>query len=355
MQTVAEFSIAYKRIINPQGEAIEALPAFAEKRENLVHLYRIMQLTRTLDTKAIALQRTGKMGTFASNLGQEAIGAAIGFMMQKDDVFCPYYRDYAAQLQRGVSIENLYSYWAGDERGNDFDDNPHDFPIAVPMASQNLHATGAAYAFKYRKQARVAVTTVGEGGTSKGDFYEAINVSGMWQLPGVFVINNNQWAISLPRETQTRAQTIAQKAIAAGFDGVQVDGNDVIATAEAVGKAIDRARAGEGPTVVEAITYRLSDHTTADDASRYRSQEELDAAWQEEPIIRLQKFLQNNHDWSDAEEKALLAECKQEVDKAVISYQAVPKPAATDMLDYLYAELPDALQDQRLELLEDEA
>ena len=176
-----------------------------------------MMLTRLFDYKAVALQRTGMLNTYASTLGQEAISVGIGASMQREDVFCPFYRDYAAQLMRGVKMSEILSFWKGNEWGNHFSECPLDFPICVPIATQLLHAAGVATAFKLRKQAKVAVSICGDGATSEGDFYEAINVAGVWQLPVVFVIDNNQWAISVPRKHQTDAQTLAQKAIAAGF------------------------------------------------------------------------------------------------------------------------------------------
>ena len=188
-----------------------------------------MVLTRVFDKKAIALQRTGKMGTYPSSLGQEAISVAIGSVMQKDDVLFPYYREYGAQFLRGVTMTEIFQYWGGDERGMDYKGPQKDFPICVPIATHAPHAVGVAYAMKLRKEPRVAVFVCGDGATSKGDFYEAMNAAGLWKLPVVFVVNNNQWAISVRREIQTGCQTIAQKAIAAGFDGEQVDGNDIVA------------------------------------------------------------------------------------------------------------------------------
>jgi pyruvate dehydrogenase E1 component alpha subunit len=254
-------------------------------------------------------------------------------------------------LQRGVKMSDILAYWGGDERGSDFA-NPHDLPICVPIASQCLHAAGVAVAFKLRKQPRVAVAVVGDGGTSKGDFYEAINLAGVWQLPIVFVINNNQWAISLPRSAQTGAETLAQKAIAAGIQGEQVDGNDVIAMREACARALEKARLGGGPTLIEALSYRLCDHTTADDASRYRQVDEVIAAQAKEPLTRLRTYLINQGVWDQAAEKALIADATEEVEAAVeIFKNATPQPP-TAMVDYLYASLPHALADQRNDILE---
>lgn len=352
MKPIASFTIEYLQFLNEYHEITQDLPDFAKDNNHLLKLYRAMSLTRAVDNKAINLQRTGKMGTYPSSQGQEAIGVGIGDAMYNDDVFCPYYRDQATFITRGLPIADILRYWGGDERGSHFNEEHlrEDLPICVPIASQCLHATGIGYAMKYRKQQRAAVTVCGEGGTSKGDFYEAINLAGAWKLPVVFVVNNNQWAISVPRNQQTSTQTIAQKAIAGGFEGLQVDGNDVIAVRYAVRKALDKARSGDGPTLIEAITYRLSDHTTADDASRYRPNEEHKAAWKKEPIARLGFYLEAKSQWSREQEAELQHRINEEVEQAVTEYLNTPPQKREDLFDYLYAKLPEALIDQRDEI-----
>ena len=353
MTTVASFEIpyfSYLKQVTAQGSAIEHTSL---TEAELIKLYSVMQLTRLFDEKAIALQRTGKMGTYASSRGQEAIGAAIGHAMQSDDVFVPYYRDYAAQLQRGVSMLDLYNYWGGSEWGNHYADNAEDLPICVPIASQCLHAAGVATAFKLRKQKRVAVTTLGEGGTSEGDFYEALNVAGVWHLPLVFIVNNNQWAISVPLSKQTASQTIAQKAVSAGFAGEQVDGNDVIALRERIAVALEKARSGKGPTLIEALTYRLCDHTTADDASRYRSAEEYQEAEKHEPILQLRHYLQSHHNWQDNDEQRLIKHCKLQIEQTVEAYLSKKTAPVTDMFDYHFESLTKPLEEQRQQALEE--
>lgn len=343
---VAEFKIFYTQYLDIHGNPLGELPSFAEDQALMQSLYEWMVLTRIFDAKAINLQRTGKMGTYASSLGQEAISVAIGNAMNKDDVLAPAYREYGAQLQRDVTITDILAFWGGSEQGNNFA-NRHDFPNAVPIGTQPLHAAGVAAAIKYRKQKRAAVSVCGDGATSEGDFYEAINVAGAWQLPVVFVVCNNQWAISLARHQQTFAKTIAQKAIAAGIPGYQVDGNDMIATRDIIGKALERAREGKGPCLIEAITYRLHDHTTADDATRYRPQAEVDAAWEAEPVKRLRAFLTKRGWWNDAKEEALLTRCQKQVEAAVEEYFHLPKEPITAMFDYHYATLPHDLREQR--------
>lgn len=349
---VAEFSIEYTQYLNEAGEISNKSPDFVEKNPDLlIEFYRIMTLTRTFDTKAVALQRTGKMGTYASTLGQEAIDTALGKAMQKDDVLCPFYRDYAAQIQRDIQLAEIYRYWGGDELGSCYEHNREDLPISVPIASQCLHAAGIAYAFKLRGQARVAVSELGDGGTSQGDFYEALNVTGAWKLPAIFIINNNQWAISVPRNEQTATQTLAQKAIAAGIHGEQVDGNDVIACYDVMHRAIERARRGEGGSVIEALTYRLCDHTTADDANRYRPQAELEAARAKEPMIRLRKYLEQKNLWNQDKEQALQTECAQKVEAAVETYVNYPTQPLSSIFDFMYQQWPKALWQQREEAL----
>lgn len=347
MTTATKFSIGYTGFINADGDIVNDIPETLSDPALVLALYRLMVLTRTFDDKAIKLQRTGKMGTYPSVLGQEAVAVGYGKAMQADDVLAPYYRDQGAQIQRGSSMSHILRYWGGDERGSNFDSHCEDFPISVPIATQNLHAVGIAKAIQYRKQQRAVVTTIGEGGTSEGDFYEALNVAGAWQLPVVFVINNNQWAISVARDVQTGCQTIAQKAIAGGLDGYQVDGNDVLAVYHVAQLALERARNGGGASVIEAITYRLGDHTTADDASRYRPDDELQQAWQQEPIGRLKRFMEKQHGWNDSKDAELKKNCQADVDAAVDAYLKTPKAPISDMFDYLYANLPNELAWQR--------
>ncbi len=348
MTAVVEFSIQHFRVLDERGEVVAPLPEFARDPDALVAMYRAMVLTRTFDSRAVAMQRTGKLGTFASALGQEAVGVGVASAMRDEDVLVPSYREQAAQFMRGMTMAQCLLYWGGDERGSDFHGVArHDFPNCVPIGTQVPHAAGVAYAFKLRREARVAVTVFGDGGTSKGDFYEGMNMAGAWKVPLVLVINNNQWAISLPRARQTAAVTLAQKAMAAGIDGLQVDGNDVIAVRKVVGDAVEKARRGEGPTVVEAVCYRLCDHTTADDATRYRSTEEVNTAWRAEPVVRLREYLARTGVWNKEREEALQHECAEEVARQVAAYESTPAPKPEDMFDYLYATLPASLQAQR--------
>jgi pyruvate dehydrogenase E1 component alpha subunit len=352
--TVASFKIDYYEFLAPDGRLIgDDAPPLAKDYEELTRLYRLMVTTRVFDKKAIALQRTGKLGTYASCLGHEAAHVAIGSAMREEDCLAPMYREYGAQFHRGVKMSEVRLYWGGDERGNDFSGPKHDFAWSVPIATQCLHGAGAAMAYKLRGEPRVAVTVVGDGGSSKADFLEAINVASAFELPLVLVVMNNQWAISVPRSKQNSAKTLAQKGIAGGLPSVQVDGNDVIACRWAMENAITRAREGKGASVIEMITYRLSDHTTADDASRYRDDKEVQAAWKREPIMRLKTYLEANGAWDEKLETALLDEAAKQVEAAVAEYESAGLPGIESMFDYMYADMPADLRAQRDRAIEE--
>lgn len=354
MSIVARFEIESLRYIGPDGAPVAALPEFAGDRQTMVTLYRWMVLARAFDSRAVALQRTGRLGTYASGLGQEAVSVGIAAAMAADDVLLPSFREHGAQLVRGVTMRELFLYWGGDERGSDFAGPRHDFPVCVPVGTHAPHAVGVALAFKLRGEQRAAVAMFGDGATSKGDVYEAMNLAGVWDLPVVFVISNNQWAISVPRSAQSEAQTLAQKAIAAGFEGVQIDGNDILAVRQSMDSALQKARTGRGPTLIEARTYRLGDHTTVDDASRYRDDEEVGRHWKEEPIARTRAFLTRTHDWTATEEEELIETCGREVEAAAEEYLSVPPAEPGAIFDWLYEELPTDLARQRAEMLKEE-
>ena len=350
LPVIARFEVRRRSYLAPDGTVLRPLPSFASDTGLLLALYRGMVLTRAFDLKAVSLQRTGRLGTYAVSLGQEAVSVGIASAMRAEDVVLPSYRDNGTLLWRGTKMEEILLFWGGDERGNLSSGPAHDFPYCIPVGSQAPHAAGVAYAFKLRKEPRVAVCLFGDGATSKGDVWEAMNFAGVHKLPVVFVANNNQWAISVPLKLQTASQTLAQKAIAAGFAGEQVDGNDVIAVRAAAEDAIAQARAGAGPRLIEALTYRLSDHTTADDAARYRPPEEVQARWKEEPISRLRAYLVSQNAWGKAQEEELAAECQKQIEAAIERYLASAPRAPETMFDHLYAELPPTYASQRAEL-----
>jgi 2-oxoisovalerate dehydrogenase E1 component alpha subunit len=350
LPVIARFEVRHRNYLAPDGSINRPLPAFASDANLLTALYRAMVLLRIFDRKAVALQRTGRLGTYAVSLGQEAVSVGMASAMRGEDVLLPSYRDNGALIWRGVKLEEILLFWGGDERGNHFSGPVEDFPFCVPVGSQAPQAAGVAYAFKLRKEPRVAVCMFGDGATSKGDVYEAMNFAGVHKLPVVFVATNNQWAISVPLRLQTGSETLAQKAIAAGFIGEQVDGSDVVAVRAAAEAAIAAARDGQGPYFIEAVTYRLGDHTTSDDASRYRSADEVQVRWKEEPIARLRNYLVSQKMWSKAEEEQLAAECHERVEAAVERYLATEQRRPETMFDHLYADLPEVYAAQRHEL-----
>ncbi len=347
MTKVASFDIEYTRFLDPAGEARCPLPPFAEDPGQLKALYEAMVLTRTFEAKAVALQRTGRLGTFASSLGQEAVSVGVAGAMIPEDVFLPMFREHGAQLLRGVTLEEIFLYWGGDERGSDFAVPREDFPVCITVGLLASHAAGVALAMKLRGEARAAVCIFGDGATSKGDIYEAMNLAGVWKLPVLFVINNNQWAISVPVSRQTATETLAQKAIGAGIPGEQVDGNDVVAVRHTAALALEKARSGGGAHLIECLSYRLGDHTTADDASRYRDDAEASKHWKEEPIARLRAYLTGQAGWGKDDEEGLLAKCSGKVEKAAEAYLATAPQKPESMFDHLYAELPADLEVQR--------
>jgi 2-oxoisovalerate dehydrogenase E1 component alpha subunit len=336
------------RFLGPDGKVLRPLPTFAENRAAVVRLYRAMVLTRTFDAKAIALQRTGRLGTYASALGQEAIGVGVASAMIADDVFAGTYREQAAQIVRGAQLQELFLFWGGDERGSNWSGGAaHDFPVCIPIGTQAPHSVGAALALRTKGIRAASVCVFGDGASSKGDIYEAMNMAGVWKLPVLFVLNNNGWAISVPREAQSAAERLCDKAIGCGFEGEQVDGNDVIAVHAAARTALERMRGGGGPHLIEALSYRLTDHTTADDATRYRSDEDVSRQWQSDPIKRLRTFLTKHHAWTRADEEELIASCRAEVNAAAEAYLSTPHEPPEAIFDHLYAELPKALESQR--------
>lgn len=352
---VASFELYCTRYLAEDGQPLAALPAFAEDPDTVRSLYAQMVRTRLFDRKAVALQRTGQLGTYAAVLGQEAIGVAIGAALRDEDIFIPAYREYAAQFARGVPMEAILQYWGGDERGMAYPPGTpshHDFPLSVPIATHVPHAIGVGYAIKLKKEARVVLASCGDGATSKGDWYEAVSAARIWNLPIVFLVSNNGWAISMPSNRQTGAETFAQKGIAGGLPSEQVDGNDVIATTTVLRAAIERARSGGGgPSLVEALTYRLHDHTTADDARRYRPEAEVTAAWARCPIKRMKAWLEGTGHWSDADEAALIADGTAAAEAAAQAFVTLPPAPPEAMFEHLYERLPNAMAWQRDEVV----
>ena len=310
------FKITEECLLGPNG-TVNTNIAIDDKA--MLDIYHNMALTRAFDKKAVALQRTGKLGTFPACYGQEAIYSSIAIAMHQNDILCPYYRDHGALFYRGVTMSSILKYWGG--YGNDAA-SATNMPICVPIASQCLHAAGIAYSLKYRDSKKAVVVTLGDGATSKGDFYEAINFAGVQNLPIVFVINNNAWAISTPLNEQTKCTTLAQKAIAAEIEGITVDGNDAAVLYTRLKYALDKAYQGGGPTIIDAKTYRLCDHTTADDKLRYCSAEEITKAEQYEPLARLELYLKSKNILNDSIIKGFNADIATQILEETTEYLA---------------------------------
>jgi pyruvate dehydrogenase E1 component alpha subunit len=313
-----------------------------------------MKVSQILEHKVSVLHRTGKFGTYPGTRGQEAVGAGAASCLTDQDVFVPYYRSATDLYMRGVKPHEILMYWGGFEEGSNFKDPRcrFDLPIPICISSQLPQACGIATAIKLRKQKNRAVLTfIGDGGTSEGDFYEAVNAAGAWTLPLVILINNNRWALSEPNTKQTSCQTLAQKAIAGGFEGIQVDGNDVVAVRAVTDAAMQQARQGGGPTLIEALTYRLCAHTTVDDLTRYVDKDEHQDATRKEPFRRLKKLLCDRGILDENLEQKIEQEVKQEVETEVDIFLNLPLPPPEAMFDHLYAELPERLHEQRAEAI----
>ncbi len=343
------FSVEHVQLLNEAGGIDPsdrfAISQFSEKR--FKDFYESMALIRAIDEKALNLQRTGRIGTYASIYGQEAIQVGCAAALEVSDWFFPAFREAGLSVLRGMPIKNIYQYWAGDERGNVASDHQHDFPVSIPVGTHIPHAVGAAWAAKYKKDPIAVLTAFGDGATSKGDFHEGLNFAGVFKLPVVFVCQNNQWAISVPLSRQTATATLAQKAIAYGFEGIQVDGNDVLGVYFTVKAALEKARRGEGPTLIECLTYRLSDHTTADDAGRYRSKEEVAHWLKKDPLTRLKTYIETHCAWTETDETLLKERVNQQVAEAVEAYELEVPLDPLGMFDTLFETLSPELLRQR--------
>jgi pyruvate dehydrogenase E1 component subunit alpha len=313
---------------------------------DLRRLYRAMLLGRRLDERMVRLQRQGRIGTFAPIKGQEASQIGSIATIEPNDWMVPSFRETAAMVWRGWPIEKLLLLFAGYLEGGQPGPQQHDLPITIPVATQLPHAVGLAYAAQYRGDDVVVMTYFGDGATSEGDFHEALNFAGVWHVPVVFICQNNQWAISVPLKKQTHSRTIAQKALAYGFPGIQVDGNDVLAVHAASREAVARARAGDGPTLIECVTYRLSMHTTADDPTKYRSDEEVKEWERKDPLTRFRTYLEKKN-LLDA---GLEPQVDEEIAGAIRRFESIPPPDPLTMFDHVYAELPPHLRAQRDEV-----
>ncbi|MDX1655926.1 MAG: pyruvate dehydrogenase (acetyl-transferring) E1 component subunit alpha [Candidatus Competibacteraceae bacterium] len=317
--------------------------------EELLKIHRFMLLGRRFDQRLLKLQRQGRIGTFAPVEGQEACQIGAMAPLKPQDWFVPAFRESAAALWRGTPMVSLLLYNAGFNEGGAIAEEAHDLPIAIPVASQIPHAVGLAYGARYRNSGEIAITFFGDGATSEGDFHEALNFAAVFATPTIFLCQNNQWAISVPRARQSCSKTLAQKALAYGMPGIQVDGNDVLAVYRVVQEAAQRARAGEGPTLIECVTYRMNVHTTADDPSRYRKEEEVEQWRRRDPISRFQRYLNNKDLLSDQDIESLDQEIGEEIEQAWQEAQQRIKELGDPrtMFDHHFATIPPHLVEQR--------
>jgi pyruvate dehydrogenase E1 component alpha subunit len=317
LKEIERFSISYLQVLDEKGKLDRDLEPKLS-REELLRVYRAMLLAREADQRMLKLQRQGRLGTFAPCTGQEAAVCGPALAMSPTDWFVGAFREFGGRLMRGESLVQALLLYNGHEEGNTLPASARTLPVAIPVGSQIPHAVGIAYAVKYRGEKDTAVVTFfGDGATSEGDFHEALNFASVWQAPVVFICQNNHWAISVPRSRQSYSRTLAQKAIAYDMPGVQVDGNDVLAMYRATKEALDRAYAGKGPTLIEAVTYRLMMHTTADDPNRYRSEDEVKAWWERDPLVRFRRYLEGKGLWNETLQKAVDEEVRNEVETAV--------------------------------------
>jgi pyruvate dehydrogenase E1 component alpha subunit len=340
--------IEYISILDENGDPDKALEPDVPE-ELLLRLYRTMHLARQFDERLLSLQRQGRIGTFPPISGQEAAHLGSTAALQSSDWFIPAFRETAAEIWRGRSLESIILYNAGFNEGVDLPQGSNDLPISIPVGSQIIHAVGLAWAARYRQTDNVAMAFFGDGATSEGDFHEGLNFASVFKAPAIFVCQNNHWAISIPRSKQTRAKTLAQKALAYGMPGVQVDGNDILAVYVAAQEAVERARSGDGPTLIECVTYRMAVHTTADDPKRYRSDEEVEQWKKRDPITRFQNYLMNKGVLTKDKTAALDAEVAEEIQSAIDLAEEQMKSLGNplDMFDHAYAEMPAYLKDQK--------
>ncbi len=338
------------QILDETGKLDEKLARGGLKDKDAVFIYEQMTICRHYDEIAFKLQRSGRMGTYPQNKGQEAIaGAGLAIkQLAPGSWLVPCYRENIALFINGLPMEKILLHWMGDERGNQIPEGVNITPIAIPIGTHPLHAAGLAWSFKYRgENDKVAVSFFGDGSTSEGDVHEAMNFASALKLPAIFYCQNNGWAISTPRSKQTGSETFAQKGLAYGMHSVQIDGNDIFASYRIMKEAIARATKDNTPTFIEAVTYRLGDHTTADDARRYRDEKEIEPWLAKDPLIRTRKYLESKDLWNESKQKKLEAHAKEFVSGIVKAAENIEKPSRNDIFDYTFEQIPDALRTQR--------
>jgi len=350
------------QIIKPSGEYVEQMePEIAH--DELKKLYRLMMLVRNLDTRSLQLQRQGRIGFYIGCLGQEAAQIGSAYALKPEDWVFPAYREVGTMLQRGIPLQDLMNqYFAnaedlqkGRQLMNLYGRKSANYVTgSAPIATQLPHAVGAAFAAKLRGDKVVTLVYFGEGATSANDFHTGMNFAGVYKTPTVFFCQNNHYAISLPVERQTATDTIAVKAQAYGFEGVRVDGNDILAVYRTTKEAVDRARSNGGPTLIEAVTYRMGPHSSSDDPKRYRSNQELDEWQMRDPLARFRKYLERKRIWSAADEKKAQEDTNRQIDEAISYAEKIPRPTIETLFTDVYAELPWHIQEEFRELKDED-
>lgn len=337
------------QVMNEEGEIVRKkyLPPLTD--EQMLDAYKRMLFARTADLMFVSYQRQGRMFTYPPNIGQEAIAVGTGFSMEEEDWLVPAYRELGLYLMRGVSVKEISLFWGGNEKGSIMKYAKNTLPIAVPIASQLLHAVGVGFALRYKNKPGVVFTFIGDGGTSEGDFHEALNFAATWETPVVFIIQNNQYAISTPRKRQTRSLNLAVKGIAYGIPGLMIDGNDFLAVTRAVSFARERAASGEGPFLIEAVTYRKGAHTTSDDPKKYRTEEEEKMWEKRDPLLRLRLYLEKKGLWSDEEEEKHVEQYRREIDAEFQAFEQEKGYSLEEVFDYMYVDKPSDLKRQQIE------
>jgi len=335
------------QILNEEGEVVNesAMPDLSD--EQLQELMTRMVYTRILDQRSISLNRQGRLGFYAPTAGQEASQLASQFALEKEDFILPGYRDVPQLIWHGLPLSQAFLFSRGHFQGNQIPEGVNVISPQIIIGAQYIQTAGVALGMKKRGAKSVAITYTGDGGASQGDFYEGINFAGAFKAPAIFIVQNNRFAISTPVEKQSAAKTIAQKAVAAGIPGIQVDGMDALAVYAAVREARERAINGEGPTLIETLTYRYGPHTMAgDDPTRYRTAD-LDSEWEKkDPLVRFRKFLENKGIWNEEKENAVIERAKEEIKEAIKIADEAPKQKVTDLMNIMYEELPANLQEQ---------
>ena len=333
------------QILNPDGTLQSGQKPPINHQETLA-LYQKMVFVRLADQRCLNLQRQGRLGTYAPIWGQEACQIGSTFVLQKEDWVFPAFREIGAMLMMGIPLKQFLLYWMGNERGSQAPEGIHVMPVSVPVGSQTLHAVGVAWGAKLKGDKIVTLVYFGDGATSEGDFHEALNFAGVYKTPTIFFCQNNQYAISVPRSIQTASKTLAQKAIAYGFDGIQVDGNDLFGVIVATREAVEKARSGEGPTLIEGVTFRFGPHTTADDPTKYRTEREIDPWKPLDPLVRLRLYLKEKNLWSEEVEQKISEQAQKEIDQAVKDAEAEPTPEVDEIFKYVFADMTPPLKEQ---------